>query len=110
MIGSGSVATKACIMPFFSYFSCHIDVTMFEGAAFPKSLNEEIFNSWLEKGRSSNMGYKYLLVIWDEYESNYRAAYAEDREELGGSDRYPSGVGRESMVAAYDLYSESRIL
>lgn len=83
---------------------------MFDGRQFKKSLDEQVFNSWLEKGRQSRMGYKYLLVIWDEFESNFRPAYTEHRSEIGNYEQYPSSVGRESLVAAYDLYSESRVI
>ncbi len=83
---------------------------MFEGSEFPKSLNETVFNEWLENGRQSKIGYHYLLVIWDDYEAEYRAVYVERREEIGQYENHQSSVGRESLVAAYDLYSESRIL
>jgi hypothetical protein len=83
---------------------------MFDGADFPKSLDEEVFNLWLENGRLSKIGYNYLLIIWDEYESNYRPVYAEHRDEMNQYENYKTSVGRESLVAAYDLYSESRIM
>jgi len=82
---------------------------MFDGADFPKSLAEEEFNSWLEHGRQSKIRYNYLLVVWDAYESAYRAVYAEHREEIEAYEPYQRATGRESLVAAYDLYSESRI-
>lgn len=89
-----------CILLF--YFA-----SMFESPDFPKSLSEEVFNSWLENGRQSKIGYKYLLVVWDDFDSAYQPVYIEDREEI---DRYDkSSVGRERLVAVYDLYSESRI-
>lgn len=83
---------------------------MFDGPGFPKSLDEEVFNSWLEKGRLSMIGYNYLLVVWDEYESQYRPVYIERREEIGDYKTERSEAGREWLVAVYDLYSESRIL
>ena len=83
---------------------------MFEGADFPKSLDEEVFNLWLENGRLSKIRYNYLLIIWDEYESNYRPVYTVHRDEIGEYEIYKTSVGRESLVAAYDLYSESRIM
>jgi hypothetical protein len=83
---------------------------MFEGSDFPKSLDEEVFNLWLENGRLSKIGYNYLLVVWDEYESSYRPVYAEHRDEIGTYEPYKASKGRESLVAAYDLYSESRII
>jgi hypothetical protein len=82
---------------------------MFEGSDFPKSLDEEVFNIWLENGRSSKMGYKYLLVIWDNYEASYRPVYTEHRDSTHEYQSYRSSTSRESLVAAYDLYSESRI-
>ena len=82
---------------------------MFDGSDFPKSLDEEVFNLWLEKGRQSKIGYHYLLVVWDAYESDYRPVYAAHRDEIAGYETYKTSTGRESLVAAYDLYSESRI-
>ena len=81
---------------------------MFDGPDFPKSLDEEVFNSWLENGRLSKIGYKYLLVIWDDFESAYHPVYVEHREQIGQYDKSP--ISRERLVAAYDLYSESRIV
>jgi hypothetical protein len=80
---------------------------MFEGRDYPKALDEEVFNRWLEKGRSSKIGYSYLLVVWDEYESAYQAVYVAHRDEIKP---YQKPVGRERLVAVYDLYSESRIM
>ena len=80
---------------------------MFDGAGFPKSLNEDLFDSWLENGRESKLRYSYLLIIWDELESEYQPVYVESREELNN---YTPSPGRESLVAAYDLYSESRVV
>ena len=83
---------------------------MFEGADFPKSLDEEVFNLWLENGRSSKIRYNYMLIVWDGYDSLYLPVYAERRDEIGEYERYHTSTGRESLVAAYDLYSESRII
>jgi hypothetical protein len=83
---------------------------MFNGPDFPKSLDEEVFNSWLENGRESKIGYNYLLIIWDEYETAYRPFYAEHRDEISQYETYKMSTGRESLVAAYDLHSESRII
>jgi hypothetical protein len=79
---------------------------MFDGPGFPKSLDEEVFNRWLEKGRLSKIGYHYLLIVWDEYESEYQPAYAEHRDEI---EKHRTS-SRERLIAVYDLYSESRIL
>ena len=79
---------------------------MFEGPGFPKSLDEEVFNRWLEQGRLSRIGYHYLLIVWDDYESAYQPVYVADRQEISA---YQSSGSRERFIAAYDLYSESRI-
>lgn len=79
---------------------------MFDGPGFPKSLDEEVFNSWLEDGRNSKIGYHYLLVVWDEFESAYHPVYAEHRDEIAS---YLAPGSRERLIAAYDLYSESRL-
>ena len=80
---------------------------MFEGRDFPKALDEDLFNLWLENGRSSKIRYNYLLIVWDEYEAAYQPVYAEHRDEI---EPYKSSVSRERLVAVYDLYSESRIV
>jgi hypothetical protein len=80
---------------------------MFDGPGFSKPLDEELFNRWLENGRESKIGYHYLLIVWDDYESNYRPVYIEKRDQLN---EYRTSDSRERLIAAYDLYSESRIL
>jgi hypothetical protein len=80
---------------------------MFDGPGFPKSLDEQVFNTWLEKGRLSKIGYHYLLIVWDDYESAYLPVYAEHRDKIA---QYQKSTSRERLVAAYDLYSESRIV
>lgn len=83
---------------------------MFDGPDFPKPLDEDVFNLWLENGRQSKIGYKYLIVVWDGYESAYRPVYAGDRDEIDQYESYQTSRGRESLVAAYHLYSESRVV
>jgi hypothetical protein len=83
---------------------------MFDGPGFPKSLEESVFDGWLENGRQSKAGYHYLLIIWDSYEAAYHPVYAERREEINQYEKLESSLGREGLVAAYDLYSESRVL
>lgn len=82
---------------------------MFEGSNFPKSLDEELFDGWLESGRQQKMSYNYLLIVWDELESKYQPVYVEDREEIDNYTRNKN-IGTELLVAAYDLYSESRVV
>jgi hypothetical protein len=83
---------------------------MFDGSNFPKSLDEEVFNRWLENGRLSKIRYNYLLIVWDAYESKYLPIYAERPDEIEEYESYKASTGRESLVAAYNLYSESRII
>lgn len=83
---------------------------MFDGPDFPKSLDEEVFNLWLEKGRQSKIRYNYLLIIWDGYEAAYRPMYAEQRDELSQYETAKTPMGPERLVAAYDLHSESRVV
>lgn len=83
---------------------------MFDGPDFPKSLNEEAFNEWLEKGRQSKIGYEYLLVVWDEYESEYRPVYVSRRDDIHQYDTERTSSTREWLVAAYNIYSESRVV
>lgn len=80
---------------------------MFDGSGFPKSLDEGVFNLWLEKGRGSSIGYHYLLIVWDEYDSEYKPIYVHQRDEI---ENLRVSNNRERLVAAYDLYSESRIV
>jgi hypothetical protein len=80
---------------------------MFEGPDFQKSLDEGVFNSWLENGRQDKIGYNYLLIIWDDYDSAYRPVYASHRDEIS---QYRTENSRERLIAVYDLYSESRIV
>lgn len=82
---------------------------MFEGAAFPKPIEEDTFEKWLENGRNSKIGYKYMLIIWDNYDDDYNPVYVEERDDIQKYERYENSTGRESLVAAYNLYSESRI-
>lgn len=85
----------------------HIDLHMFEGRDFPKPLDEEAFNLWLEKGRQSKIGYSHLVIVWDDYESAYQPIYVARRDEI---ETYRMPRNREQFIAAYDLYSESRIV
>lgn len=83
---------------------------MFDSPEFPKSLDEALFDTWLENGRESRMSYHYLLVVWNELEAEYQPVYVDHRNKIKEYERYPGVIGRESLVAAYDLYSESRIV
>ncbi|MEB2784149.1 hypothetical protein [Algoriphagus persicinus] len=82
---------------------------MFEGPDYPKSINEELFESWLAEGRASKISYHFLLIVWNVYEGNYTPVYAENREQITDYELYPDAKGSEALIAVYDLYSESRI-
>lgn len=80
---------------------------MFEGPDFPKALSEDVFNRWLANGRLSRIGYSHLVIVWDDFESAYLPIYVAHREEIKS---YQTARNRERFIAAYDLYSESKIL
>ena len=80
---------------------------MFETLDFVKSLNEDLFDEWLENGRNSRLGYHYMLVVWDKLHEQFKPLYTEDKERIEEFDN--SVVSNEILVAAYDLYSESKI-
>ena len=80
---------------------------MFETLNFDKALDEELFDTWLENGRNSRLGYQYLLIIWHTMEEDFKPKYIEQREDI---EEYRNPVlAQETLVAVYDLYSESRI-
>ncbi|WP_420581579.1 hypothetical protein [Reichenbachiella sp.] len=82
---------------------------MFDGSNYPKSLEEEQFEEWLEKGRLSKIGYAYLLIVWDALEEAYLPVYIEDRDMIESYELYPYASNQEALIAVYDLYSEARI-
>lgn len=82
---------------------------MFEGPEFPKPLDETVFNDWLEDGRQQMLRYNFLLIVWNELEREYLPIYVEEREKIEEYEKYPGVLGHESLVAAYALYSESRL-
>ncbi|MEQ9440031.1 MAG: hypothetical protein RIG62_13330 [Cyclobacteriaceae bacterium] len=83
---------------------------MFDSSKYPKSLDEETFDDWLESGRSSLLGYSHLLIIWNEFEVAYQPVYVEHRDKIQEYEHYQTATGRETLIAAYDLYSESRVV
>ncbi|MDI1324889.1 MAG: hypothetical protein PSV36_19250 [Algoriphagus sp.] len=83
---------------------------MFDSPDFPQSLDEALFDSWLEIGRSSKIPYGYLLIVWDEIEGKYLPFFTEKRNEIEGYEKYGDSPARQLLVAAYDLYSESRVV
>ncbi len=83
---------------------------MFDSPDYPGPLEESLFENWLVDGRESIIPYAYLLVIWDDLDSEYRVAYVENRSEIQKFARYGNSPEHRTLVAAYDLYSEGRIL
>jgi hypothetical protein len=82
---------------------------VFNGPDYPKSLEESLFESWFAMGRASRIPYTYLLIVWDEVEEKYFPVFAESRNEIQDYERYGQSPVRQTLVAAYDLYSESRV-
>ncbi|NVJ84969.1 MAG: hypothetical protein HWE15_01615 [Algoriphagus sp.] len=83
---------------------------MFDSPEYPKSLSEDLFEEWLETGRESRIPYAYMLVIWDEIERKYRPVYVEQRNQIHSYPRFGQSPENQMLVAAYDLYSESRVV
>lgn len=82
---------------------------MFDSPDFPKTLDEAVFDSWLEAGRASKIPYAYLLIVWDEIERKYFPVFVEKRGDIDSYEKYGDSPVRQLLVAAYDLYSESRV-
>ncbi len=82
---------------------------MFENLNFHSTLEEETFENWLEQGRLSKIRYSYLVILWDEIEKNFRPVYLIERSELAQYKDNRTSVG-ETFVAAYDLYTESKVM
>lgn len=83
---------------------------MFDGPDYPQTLDEAVFDSWLETGRASKIPYAYLLIVWDEIDRKYLPVFAESRSDIEEHEKYGDSPVRQLLVAAYDLYSESRIV
>lgn len=82
---------------------------MFDSREYPKSLDEQQFEQWLEDGRESKMRYEYMLVVWDDLEGDYHPEYVEKRELINKHPFWGNATGHSTTVAVYDLYSEARI-
>lgn len=82
---------------------------MFNSSEYPKPLNESQFMAWLEKGRASRIPFAYLLVLWDDLEQEYLPVYVEKRVDLLSYEKYGTSPAQQLLVAAYDLFSESRV-
>jgi hypothetical protein len=82
---------------------------VFNSSEYPKPLDEGRFNSWLERGRESKIPYEYLLVLWDDLEQEYLPVYVENRAGIQGYEKYGCSPAQQLLVAAYDLFSESRV-
>ena len=82
---------------------------MFDSPDYPKPLPESLFESWFEQGRNSLIPYAYLLVIWDEIEGEYLPVFVERRGDIDSFEKYGESPAIQTLIAAYDLYSEGRV-
>ena len=82
---------------------------MFDSREYPKSLDENLFEQWLEEGRESKMSYEYMLIVWDDLEADYHAEYVEKRNQINKYPLWGEAGGHSSIIAVYDLFSEARI-
>lgn len=82
---------------------------MFDSPDYPKSLPEALFESWFERGRKSKIPYAYLLIVWGEIEGRYAPVFVEKRVDIESYERYGESPATQTLVAAYDLYSEGRV-
>ncbi len=82
---------------------------MFDGPDYPQALDESLFDSWFEIGRSRKIPYAFMLIIWDDIEFKYQPVFVESRNEIQEYELYGSSPGQQLLIAAYDLYSESKI-
>lgn len=82
---------------------------MFDSPDYPKSLSEDQFELWMEKGRSSPLSYSFLLIVWSELDEDYYPVFAEGREVIEEFGRYGLSADNQVLVAAYDLFSQTRV-
>ncbi len=80
---------------------------MFESFGNGKSLDEDLFDEWLEKGRENKIGYQFMLVTWTVQDEDFKPIYFLNREDLMS---FRADGIQEKAIAAYDLFSESRIM
>ncbi|MCR9249291.1 MAG: hypothetical protein NXI20_02670 [bacterium] len=78
---------------------------MFETST-EKSLDESVFDQWLEDGKNRMLGEQYMLVIWNELELEFSPMYVVNKSDINTS---LSASIHERILGAYDLYSGSRI-
>ena len=83
---------------------------MFDSPDYPAALDEALFESWFEMGREAKISYAYLLIVWDEIESRYLPVFVESRSEIDSYEKYGTSPVPQLLVAAYDLYSESKVV
>ncbi|EIM78531.1 hypothetical protein A3SI_03383 [Nitritalea halalkaliphila LW7] len=82
---------------------------LFQSPDYPAPLSETRFHHWLEAGRASKMPYAYMAILWDELEGAYQVLYLEERKEVLALPRYNQSPERQTLIAAYDLYTEGKI-
>ncbi|MFY0593307.1 hypothetical protein [Roseivirga sp.] len=84
---------------------------MFDGPDYRKALDEDVFDRWLEEGRSSKLNSEFMLIVWDDQDQVYHPEYVSDRAaiEASGLGHYGQTNDLRSIVAVYNLFSESRV-
>lgn len=82
---------------------------MFENHTKSGSLNEDLLQIWFEKGRNSRIVYKFLLIIWNESDLEFKPLYLENRKELEDYHKGYNANDSETLIAVYDVFSESRV-
>jgi len=84
---------------------------MFEGPDYQKSLDEDLFDQWLENGRSSRINNEFMVVVWDDQERDYHPEYFQSRTDIeqNGLGYFGQTNDLRSIVAVYNLFSESKI-
>ena len=76
---------------------------MFDGPDYPKTLDEALFDDWLEAGRMNKMGYKYLLILWDDIEQQYQPVFAEEKNKVLEFEKFGESIAHESLIAMLSL-------
>ena len=83
---------------------------MFEGPSYPNALDESVFEEWLKKWCLRKTPFAYLLVIWDKLDRTYITAYVAKQSEHQNFARYGQAPDHQPLVAAYGLFSETRVV
>lgn len=82
---------------------------MFDYPEFPHSLDENTFESWLERGRASKIPYTFILIFWDERQLRFFPEYVESRDEIELNFGDSVTAYDQRLIAVYDIFSGTRI-